>query len=374
MNSSDDTNCTSLSQEQVTELSFTTGVTAIVCFVICCLTLLLMLFYRGYRTRLQRLFLYLSISFALLLAVNILQISSSNEDYCSAVGFLNQYVLHIVLLHMLGVVYYLFQRVRKSSPGRRRKQNPAFESKWNMYYEMYFVVFTIIFPLTYNWIPFVLDVYGGPPWCWIKLTSEDACSSDLPTFLTVMVVGILPNILVVTICTVVLFIVMVIYCRWLYRFRASREVRSTLTHETGASILLLVVLVTFLIYDYYFLTSAIRFRIGDTRGYKYGLLLANAVFLPVLRLILPVAFVIYLYSFKSEVVRAFKAWMACFKSCTKGNKVGAPAVHTNIPDVTYNRTVLAVIPSSTGYPLQYEFNDEFISSLPTLPENGNIEQ
>ncbi len=98
-----DSNCSYLSEEDINQLSLARGVSAIVAFVCCCLTLLLILLHRAFKTTLQRLFLYVPASLTVHIAVNIMQIRSSPEEYCQAVGFLNQYTLHVTFLFMLGL-------------------------------------------------------------------------------------------------------------------------------------------------------------------------------------------------------------------------------------------------------------------------------
>ncbi len=188
---------------------------------------------------LQRLFLCMSVALIADAATLTLQISSSNEVYCMVVGFLHQYALHVMLLFALGTVFYLLNRVCQSTASvchRRAKPNHH-----KTCYEVTFVFFVIVFPLTYNWVPFITDSYGGRPWCWLKADNPwNDCSKDSAVFLTSFIMTV-TEIPVFILCMFLTFCLVLVYCRWTCRFRTSVRARTKLTQEGGASLLLMVV-------------------------------------------------------------------------------------------------------------------------------------
>lgn len=366
-----DSNCSYPSDEDLDHLSLARGVAGIVAFLGCCLTLLLILLHRAFRSTLQRLFLYLPVALTVHIAVNIMQISSSHEGYCKTVGFLNQYTLHVVLFFMLGAILYLSHRVRKSSPNRRKNTKPTESKRKRIYGEVAFVVFSVIFPLTYNLIPFATDAYGGQPWCWMKIYVKD-CSTDSSIFPIVLILGFLPPIIILTLCVSLLVSIMIAYSWWAFTFRSSKEIQNTLARKAYKPLLLVVIVLSYLVYTCIFLIASIHlYAEGEDRDlyrdYPFGLLVVNAVFLPLVQMVLPVSFVLYLYSFKRDVRKAKEVWVSYFKtfSVTKEESGNASVViHDQDQEETFHRSAYIDVPSTTCYPLPHEFSDEFISSPP----------
>lgn len=338
----------SLTGGELCKLSLARGLTAIVPFLGCCLIVCVILFYQGYRTTLQRLILYLSLALTAETAVNVMQVHSSKDGYCKAVGFLNQYALHIVLILLLGSLLYFTRQVWKSRPGRRKLTRPDEPKRGELYYEIVFVVISIVFPLTYNWIPFIckLDAYGGQPWCWLD------CSKDKTV---TIVLGFVPCIVVLLICTALMVFVVAVYVRWAYRFWDVKEVRGKLIHEAFSS---LAVAVALLIYLMYYLAALL---LCTYKLNSYGLLMPYSIILPLLRLLITCVLAVYFFPFKAKLDKAGKTCLSCFRT---HNITTEHIELRSVLENSYRKSAPIRLPSTTCYPNFLEFSDEFLTTAP----------
>ena len=223
-------------------------VTAAISFVACCLTLLLILFYQTFKTTLQRLFIYLTASVAAKLAVLAMDDYTNTTRYCAAVGFLNLYAGHIELCIRNGAIVYLLHYVRTSSPGQRRTR---YSMKLRVSLEVAFVVFSILFPLTYIWTPFIHDAYGRDPInpiCWLRTEKSD-CSKIPAGNWYYIALGEIPLGATTVLDTILMLVIAGKYCEWACKYRNMKDVQKTLLHEAGATALLVVYFVFYSLID-----------------------------------------------------------------------------------------------------------------------------
>ena len=106
--------CTNLSHFR--SLSLTRGTTVGVCFLLCLLKLVLICASKTWKTIHQRLFLYLTISTILYLAILTLHFEHyfdypGQDKFCVAVGFLDEYSGMVQLFFTLGITLFLFADV-----------------------------------------------------------------------------------------------------------------------------------------------------------------------------------------------------------------------------------------------------------------------
>ncbi len=351
------TNCSFFSGKELNQLSLIRGMTSIVTLVVSCFTLLLILYYQAFRTTLQRLFLCMSLALISDAATLTLQISSSNEVYCKVVGFFHQYSLNVILLFALGTVFYLLYRICQSTPSVRHKR--ARLNRHKTCYEVTFVLFVIIIPLTYNWVPFITNSYGGRPWCWLKESPElNDCSKDSAVYLTSFIMGTIVPIPITILATFVTVCLVLVYCRWTCLFRTSVTARSKLTQEGGASLLLMVVGILTSLYTVVRLIGGILRIFESSQDYSFKVLVVFAIFSPLSGLILPISLMIYLCSFKNDTRHARKPWLNYFKTygAIQEENVNS-AIDTN-DQKTFSLSHSVTVPSTTCYPFQPEFSDE----------------
>ena len=88
------------------------------------------------------------------------------NDLCAAIGFITQTTMWMFNMIIIWIVTYLFLLgVFRYSANKRT-------------HEVTGIVVSLVFPLTFNWVPFIENMYGlAGLWCWIKLTKGD-CHND----------------------------------------------------------------------------------------------------------------------------------------------------------------------------------------------------
>ena len=144
---------------------------AAISFISCLLVIGLIILFKKYRFSEQRLILYLSVTAlvyslaAALTKTDFTTISSLTEDYCKWIGFISQYTQWSLLLAVAIITFDIMLRVISE-----RSTQPL---------EISYIVIITLFPATFNWVPFLWDLYGpSGTWCWIKtntLNNSNEC-------------------------------------------------------------------------------------------------------------------------------------------------------------------------------------------------------
>ena len=134
----------------------------------CGSALILLVFFRMYRTFSERLVLYLLLSGFFFASVLTLQITGDAFDFsqhhslCQGMGFILQYAIWILVLLTTFIVFHLASLV-------------FFYKTFNKS-EPFLVLFAVIFPLLFSWVPFIHDTYGlSGAWCWIRVYRHTDC-------------------------------------------------------------------------------------------------------------------------------------------------------------------------------------------------------
>lgn len=303
-----DLNCSDFfTQEQFKHLALARGVAASVCLGAILFTLGLILGRRAYRSLLQRLFLYLTISTAAQLLFVTLQIEHAvkydHDHACGAIGFLVQYSTHIVLYFITGSVIYLVYCVWKASPGGRQQASPRRRQQqlremplWlRTLLELVFILFCVMFPATYTWEPFVYGNYGRyRAWCWITATNDD-CSRNLHGLGEQLGLGYVPAIIIGFFTTVLFIVLFVKYCRWACKYDTVQE---QLRREAVESLLLSAFFVVYSLHCIFELAGRVVHWSSYNNNWlynTYALWMVYAVSAPLTSLIIPIAFLFYLY-------------------------------------------------------------------------------
>ena len=87
---------------------------------------------------------------------------SQHHNLCQAITFLLQYSIWILLLLTTFIVFHLAALV--------------FFFKTLNKLEPFLVVFSLLFPLLFSWVPFLHDTYGlAGAWCWIRVYGYADC-------------------------------------------------------------------------------------------------------------------------------------------------------------------------------------------------------
>ena len=86
--------------------------------------------------------------------------------------------------------------------------------------ERLYVVLIFVFPLTFNWIPFIDGTYGrAGPWCWIRKVNYDDCSEHKLGNILQNVLQNMPQytvfvVLSITYLSTIIYLVYQKYCKW----------------------------------------------------------------------------------------------------------------------------------------------------------------
>ena len=146
-------------------VAVTRAVSGSVSFFASLFVIFLILYLKKYIIFTQRLILYLSISSMLnglsvaLQGANYFPDNTASRWYCIWAGFFDQVTLWSVLLSICSITVDLYFNVVTKRQNR---------------YEIFYIFLIFIFPLIFNWIPFINLTYGRDgPWCWIKKFNSD---------------------------------------------------------------------------------------------------------------------------------------------------------------------------------------------------------
>ena len=213
-----------------------------------------------------------------------------------------QYTSSVGVVLIAGTVLYLWHVVRRAGSQRKKQfhgpQKPPRKKKT----ELLFYLFAVVFPLTYNWLPFLHGHYGkAGAWCWISAARPD-CSRSHTGLLYQILLGYFPITLTALLTSSLVAALACRYCRWARRFQEQR--RLFLTEAAEVSLLLLY-LVCYAIFSIAELVFGIAAKGGTV--HNYGLLMTYALSKPLLRALVPLSFLLYIYSTR-EMAKKLLGW------------------------------------------------------------------
>ena len=154
-----------LSQDERKQLAIILSSGGFAGMLSCSMALALLVFFKMYKHFSERLSLYLLLSGLFVTLVLCSMIVGAPLDFvhhhslCQAIGFFLQYSIWTLLLFTTFITFNLASLV--------------FFHKMSDKLELFYILFTLIFPLLFSWIPFLTDSYGlSGGWCWIKSNSS----------------------------------------------------------------------------------------------------------------------------------------------------------------------------------------------------------
>ena len=161
-----------------TEYAIVAGVSAAsasVSFIACLGVITLIILFKKYLFFTQRLILYLTIAALLdsvgymLHRVDYTHENEATRGFCVFIGFFEQNTSWAELIAICCITVSLFVKAT------RHKDIEKLEKVY------IFMIF--IFPLLFNWVPFIQQAYGkAGAWCWIRSTTEDGDKCTTFTF------------------------------------------------------------------------------------------------------------------------------------------------------------------------------------------------
>ncbi len=310
-------NCSNFTEHQFWRLALARGLSGASCLLLCSLALSFILLHRAYKTVLQRLFLYQSSTTFVYLITIALQIErvftyQGQQNFCVILGFLVQCTGSTVVLFTFDITIFLFFKVLAQSKG---DVSPVIRSRrGRVGVEVCVVAVAIFLPLSVDWVVFVRGNYGlAGGWCWIKTINSD-CS--VAGFLDQLMLFYFPLAVLIVLILVAMVAMVVMFCVSAYMYRETRHQHHRRVKET---ILLLVFLLAFAVLSGFEVTA--RLYTGFSHKHQhYVLWMVYAIGCPLGKLVLPVGFLVYLYSLKkftwTAITAAVIVWREqCFHCC-----------------------------------------------------------
>ena len=185
----------------------------------CSVAISLLLFFKMYKSFSERLVLYQLLSalfFATIVALMIIGVDLdfyTNHDLCQAIGFLVQYSVWIllefstVIVIRLAALVFFYRNIHKLEPA--------------------FVIFAVVFPLLFSWIPFLHDTYGlSGAWCWIRVYHNSECTYYYEGLIEQYVLWYVPFSLILLVNSIATIAILAVLC---HRARRPRKY----THMIG---------------------------------------------------------------------------------------------------------------------------------------------
>ena len=182
---------------------------ALVSVIACAGVIALILLFKKHHFFTQRLVLYLNIiALTNAVAVTLHRVdyngsNSATEGFCMFSGFFDQTTSWGLLIAVCCITVNLLLNV-------------VFQKRTEKLEKLYFVLI-FVFPLTFNWIPFIEQAYGlAGAWCWIRSENEDCNGTFMFGIVLRFVLWYVP-------LYVILIILVVIYVIILYKIAKDRH-------------------------------------------------------------------------------------------------------------------------------------------------------
>ena len=304
-------NCTTFTTIQLNNINLARSLSGILCMVIAILILVVLLFYKAYKSILQRLFLCITAAtvieeIAFSLAVEHQFYYPSQQKLCPFYGFFLEWTLSITNYLILCKIFYLVYLVCAHCQGGALPGGKLLKRNYQWLFECACVLFAICFPLTYLWIPFKHRTYtlaGG--WCWIS-TIDHNCKNVGLNDEIIFGYGVFEAVGIISIILTALFAVL--YCRLACIHEVVRHQHLITLRQTLFLLGFLVTSIAILSVGF-----AVRIYTGLVKvEEEYTLWILLAIAPPVYQIIYPIGFLVYLYTLKKfseeAMKKAFNEW------------------------------------------------------------------
>ena len=200
--------------------------TGLVSLTMCLIAASLVLYMRLYKFFIYRLALYqiLSSLFFSAVQVSLLTLLNYDSDYyqqiaCQTTAFLMEYFVWIKLLFTLCLVFHLFSLVVCLQNFKKL--------------EIGYVLFSILFPLLYTWIPFIHNSYGvAGAWCWIRDWKDDCATQKyLEGVIEQFALWYVPLFISLTLTVIFVLIILIVLAQRAYTLKNSENECLIKNHE-----------------------------------------------------------------------------------------------------------------------------------------------
>ena len=324
-------NCTNFSRDDILRAAVARGVTAGVCTLLSALILFIVVFVRAFELFLERLFVYLTAITVWALAVGTMLVRpyTGLSQFCAVSGFLGQWSASCVPIFAFVVSLVILCKVCGMCNVNLQTDGTK---KLLVCGEAALVLFPIVLPLPFIWVPFLTGNYGADvePWCWIEIHNKN-CSENVAGFWEQIGLFYAPFGALGLLIVLFVLITFGVFCKQcLARTDLPLQKRQALGFKAAEAVILLVFLLLFGIFAGLEASSSLYF--GFTKKQQgYPLLLLHAIITPVYKLLLPVGFMFQLRSlkkFKQEKVKAaIEKWKQLFAFCCKKFRGNQPMLY-----------------------------------------------
>ena len=227
----------------------------------------------------------------------VVVVKQGAEGLCAFYGFLDQIALWMCNVAIIWIMLYMLWIVNKL----RRVQRGANSTnhKISIKAELVGLFFLVFFPLTFNWIPFVWNMYGiSGLWCWIK-ESRGYCEDYELGLTLIFTLFYAPLIIIVTFSFISLVAIATILCNGL--INRSAVARSTYSRCVKNTILIAIYPLVYNLICVLPITNRIYSASNGSKGGKpfFPLWMAHTLAEPARVLLPPIAFLLHPSSWKT---------------------------------------------------------------------------
>ena len=222
--------CFNFTREEFKAITLTKDVLCGISLLACCTAVLLIVLIKSYTLFVHRLSLYLiiatffnSLTFILMsvpvtyndqLKRTEVKNNSDSRALCKATGFLIQYVGWVVMLLVTFISLYLLLLALGKLSERAQKFK----------YEVTVILVSLLLPTTFNWIPFVSNLYGlAGPWCWIEIGRSRCPTHFDKVVIYQFVLYYIPALLLAGLNSIAIVTIIVILCKNAWHSRHNHE-------------------------------------------------------------------------------------------------------------------------------------------------------
>ena len=290
---SSNASCYEFNEEQIDAVIIALVTISVLAVIMCFLAILVIGTLKLYRLFLYRLILYLMIAgffHAISIGLQVLPVHhegrtvavrSGQDGWCKSIGFIAHIMEWTFMLLFTWITAYLFILAVFKYKANKKK------------HEIAGIIFAVVFPLTFNWIPFLQDMYGlAGLWCWIRTTNAD-CTHDYALGITYQFTLFYGPLVALILFSFVAFVVIIVR---LFKEKLNRTTGTALyQHALKEALPLLIYPLVFDIICSLMILNRVYYSITVAHGGKpfYPLWFVQGVAMPLRELFPPVAFLLH---------------------------------------------------------------------------------
>ncbi len=307
-------NCTSLSLAQLSGRNLARSLSALVCFFLTLVILVLLVLYRSYKTLLQRLFLYLTIIILVHQAFISLDIQLQfdwkyGSVSCKVQGFIRSWTATATYFIIVAVTAHLMHLVCRQLLWSKSSEKCNCWTSNKIRADIVIVLSCLLLPLTYLWIPFYHGTYGiHYTTCWIQkvnLTCHKLKVGNLDEIICSTVMRAIMVSVSATILTLFL-----ILCKSSVHYNKINSVRMRM--KLKQTFFLMSFFLASFVVEGSGLGMYIYSAVSGKEVTSSGFWVAYDIAMPFSQLIIPIGLLVNLHSLKKESLkRALREWKQC---------------------------------------------------------------